>query len=87
MKVLNQIVLALVAMASLCLPVGAQDAGGRIVGTVTDPTGAGVAGAKVTVSNVASQVKYEKFSDQDGYFQVCVLALFLLPNSFLSSRD
>ena len=76
MKVLSQIVLvSLVAIASLCLPLRAQDAGGRIVGTVTDPTGAGVAGAKVTVTNVASQVKYEKFSDQDGYFQVLAVPI------------
>ncbi len=57
-KALVRIVLTLlVAMASLCSAMRAQDAGGRIIGTVTDPAGAGVAGAKVTVTNVASQVK------------------------------
>ncbi len=33
-----------------------QDASGRIIGTVTDPTGATIAGAKVVITNIATQV-------------------------------
>jgi hypothetical protein len=85
-KVLIRIVLtSLIAMAILCLPMRAQDAGGRIVGNVTDPTGAGIAGARVTVTNVASQVKYEKVSDQDGYFQVLALPIGTYATRFCRS--
>jgi len=53
----------------------AQNAAGRIVGTVTDPSGAVVADAKITVTNVATQVKYEGTSGTDGYFQVPLLPI------------
>ena len=47
-----------------------QDATGRVIGTVTDPTGAAIAGAKVTVTNVATQVPRETVSDTEGNFQI-----------------
>jgi hypothetical protein len=53
----------------------AQNAAGRITGTVTDPSGAVVAEAKITVTNVATQVKYEATSTTDGYFQVPLLPI------------
>src|SRR5580704_4377899 len=75
-RVLVRFVLtSLIAMAGLSLPMRAQDAGGRIIGNVTDPAGAGIAGARVTVTNVASQVKVEKVSGEDGYFQVLALPI------------
>jgi outer membrane receptor protein involved in Fe transport len=48
----------------------AQEATGRIVGTVTDPTGAAIAGAKVTVTNVATQISEETRTDKDGFYEV-----------------
>jgi hypothetical protein len=75
-RVLIRFVLAsLIVVAGLYLPMRAQDAGGRIIGNVTDPAGAGIAGARVTVTNVASQVKVEKASGEDGYFQVLALPI------------
>src|SRR5947209_8983526 len=47
-----------------------QDATGRVIGTITDPTGAGIPGAKVTVTNTATQVSRETVSDSEGSYQV-----------------
>src|SRR5262249_61742927 len=44
----------------------AQDATGRIVGTVTDPTGAVIVGAKVIVTNVATRIARETVTASDG---------------------
>lgn len=53
----------------------AQEASGRIIGTITDPTGAVVAGAKVTVTNIATSVSRETVTDSEGNYQVLSLAL------------
>src|SRR5262249_2041769 len=53
----------------------AQDATGRIVGTVTDPTGAVIVGAKVIVTNVATRITRETVTASDGSFQVPSLPL------------
>src|SRR5207244_7532569 len=47
-----------------------QDATGRVIGAVTDPTGAAIAGAKVTVTNTATQVPRETTTDNEGNYQV-----------------
>jgi len=68
--------LAMLAMAILCGGVAvAQDARGRIIGNITDPSGAPVAEAKVTASNNATQLVYEAMSDKDGYFQILSLPI------------
>jgi len=41
-----------------------------LVGTVTDPTGAVIAGAKVSVTNVETQFKYEGTSSAEGAYYV-----------------
>lgn len=46
----------------------AQDIFGRIVGTVTDSSGASVAGVKVTIVNEETQVSREVMADKNGYF-------------------
>ena len=50
--------------------VGAQTAAGRIVGSVTDPQGAVIPGARVTAINTATGVKTSSLSNSVGYFEV-----------------
>ncbi|MGP0070488.1 MAG: TonB-dependent receptor domain-containing protein [Bryobacteraceae bacterium] len=52
-----------------------QAATGRVVGTVTDPGGAVIAGAKVTVTNVGTGVRSETTSREDGSYQVLELPI------------
>jgi len=52
-----------------------QDATGRIVGNVTDKTGAAILDAKVTVSNVATGNVQETATDRDGFYQVLSLPI------------
>lgn len=51
----------------------AQERVGSIVGTVTDPSGAAIPGAKVTVTSVASATSAEVTADETGKFQVLQL--------------
>src|SRR5438045_4969232 len=67
------LVSVLLLLAALVAP--AQDATGRVAGVVTDPTGAVVAGAKVTVTNVATGVSRETTTDADGSYQVLQLPI------------
>ncbi len=52
-----------------------QNAGGRIIGNVTDPTGASISGATITVTNVATGVSQHVLTDKDGYYQVLALPI------------
>src|SRR5690349_16362191 len=52
----RQCFVLLVVLALLGLPLAAQDATGRIIGVVTDPSGGVIANAKVTVTNVATGI-------------------------------
>jgi hypothetical protein len=56
-------------------PALAQDATGKIVGIVTDPSGATVAGATVTVTNTGTQVSRQTTSDKQGNYQVLQLPI------------
>ncbi|HEX6546026.1 MAG TPA: carboxypeptidase-like regulatory domain-containing protein, partial [Bryobacteraceae bacterium] len=60
--------LALCLLAALCLPLAAQTSFGRISGTVTDPTGAAVAGAQVTITDVDTQAKRDVITDNNGFY-------------------
>lgn len=53
----------------------AQNAAGSIVGTVTDPQGAVVPGAKVTVSNDATGVNDTALTSSAGYFEILALPI------------
>jgi hypothetical protein len=53
----------------------AQDATGRIAGTITDPSGAVIPGVQVTVTNTATQVSRKATTNQDGYYQVLALPI------------
>ncbi len=50
--------------------VPAQEATGKIVGTIFDQQGAVIPGAKVAVTNVATGVTSEGLADKTGYFEV-----------------
>ncbi|MDP8983143.1 MAG: carboxypeptidase regulatory-like domain-containing protein [Acidobacteriota bacterium] len=52
-----------------------QEASGRVIGTVTDPTGAAVPGAKITVTNFATKVARDTVTDNQGNFQVLELPI------------
>jgi len=59
---------------SLSLAV-AQETTGRIVGVVTDPSGSVIPNAKVTVTNVATNISSETVTAQDGSYQVLSLQI------------
>src|SRR6266404_4985938 len=62
-------------VAVLILPVGliAQEASGRIIGVVTDPSGSVIPNAKVTVTNVSTGITSETIAGADGGYQVLLL--------------
>jgi hypothetical protein len=47
-----------------------QSATGKVVGTVTDPSGAAIAGAGVTVINVATRAEKTATSGPEGRYEV-----------------
>ncbi len=58
----------------MCLaPLGAQTTAGSIVGTVTDPSGAIVAGATVTITNMGTNIAVKTTSDSSGEYVVTPL--------------
>lgn len=60
------------------LPVWAQDARGSIVGTVSDATGAVIAGAQVDVTNKAMGTKLVLRTNESGFY----IANFLIPGTY-----
>jgi hypothetical protein len=66
------VITLLLGLQSLAL---SQEATGRIEGTVTDQQGAVIVGAKVTVTNIATQVSREAVTDKEGNYQVRELPL------------
>jgi len=63
------VVLAIFASFT-AIPASAQAIYGSIIGTVTDPQGAAVPGAKVTVTNVRKGTKDEVTTNADGNYNV-----------------
>src|SRR5215831_12606536 len=53
----------------------AQNSTGRIVGVITDPSGAVISGAKVVVSNTATNTRSETLAGADGTYQVLDLPI------------
>ncbi len=72
LRILAYVTIFLLALSSQGL---AQSARARIVGTVHDPQGAVIAGASVTVTNVATGVETKTTTDQDGYYQALELPI------------
>ena len=58
------------AVLIFAVSVGAQNINGRVLGIVTDPQGAAVAGAKVAVANTGTNVNWNTVTDGRGSFQV-----------------
>jgi len=58
---------AFLAIVFLTIPLWAA-VGGRIVGTITDPSGAVVPGADITVTNTATGIVQHATSDSKGFF-------------------
>jgi hypothetical protein len=56
-------------------PTWAQDPTGRIVGTVTDPGGAAVPDAKVTITNLKTGIVSTAGTDKEGFYQVLALPI------------
>src|SRR5688572_5533702 len=54
----------------LALPAAVSSAGGRIEGKVTDPKGAAVEGAAVTVTDPISNQKFSAVSDAQGRYKI-----------------
>ena len=53
----------------------AQDATGRIIGNVTDPSGAPILGAQVTVTNTGTKIAQMTTTDATGFYQVLSLPI------------
>ncbi|HXW90433.1 MAG TPA: carboxypeptidase regulatory-like domain-containing protein, partial [Terriglobales bacterium] len=66
--------LAVVCLAA-CLPAICQNTNGRIIGIVTDPQGAAIAGAKVTVANAGTNIQRTTLTDGTGSYQVLDLPI------------
>ncbi len=65
--ILSRIVLVIL---TLSLQLWGQSERARTIGTVTDPQGAVVPGANVTVTNIATDVAQKAITDQQGQYQV-----------------
>ena len=63
----------------LCMLTGtasrAQDATGRIIGNVTDPSGSAIPGAQVTVINTATKITQTTTADASGFYQILSLPI------------
>src|SRR5271170_1453459 len=53
----------------------AQDATGRIIGTISDATGAVIPNVQVTVIDTATAISRKTTTNQDGYYQVLALPI------------
>jgi len=58
------------AVLAFTVSVWAQNTNGRVIGIVTDPQGAAVAGAKVTVVNAGTNLTWHTVTDDKGNYQV-----------------
>ncbi len=66
--------LVMCLIASLA-PLGAQTTAGAIVGTVSDPSGAVIAGANITITNVDTNIAVKATTDTAGEYVVTPLAV------------
>jgi outer membrane receptor protein involved in Fe transport len=74
MKLPRILLVALLVMVAPAVSL-AQDATGRILGTVYDPQGAVIPGVQITVTNTATQVTRRDTTTKDGAFQLLALPI------------
>jgi Carboxypeptidase regulatory-like domain/TonB-dependent Receptor Plug Domain len=74
MKISKIVLFSLVLVTAAALS-SAQDATGRIFGTVYDQQGAVVTGAQVTVTNTGTHLGRAALTDKEGYFQILALPI------------
>src|SRR5215469_10628345 len=75
LRLFAQMLLSFALVAMLSSGLFAQQNYGTILGTVTDPTGAVIPDAKITVTNTATALSREAVTDKDGFFQVLSLPI------------
>jgi len=68
MRLPNQF-LRVLLLAAACLTAWAQFDSGSVLGQIRDKSGAAIAGAKVTIENIATGVKVVRTSDTEGNFE------------------
>jgi len=66
----RRVAIGLSLAVALTVFAAAQNTNGRVIGIVTDPQGAAVPGAKVTVTNVGTNVSWNTVTDDKGNYQV-----------------
>jgi outer membrane receptor protein involved in Fe transport len=75
MKFLSTLVLLLMLACLSAVPLAAQTFRGTILGTVTDPNGAVVPGARVMAKNVGTGIQRGTFTDADGNYTISELPI------------
>ncbi len=69
-------VMGFAVLAAFCLTTTwAQSPTGRIIGNVTDPSGAAIPGARVTATNVGTNISRETTTGPDGFYQILALPI------------
>jgi hypothetical protein len=71
----TQAAAGLLLLSFLAPATWAQDATGKIAGNITDATGALVAGATVTVTNVGTKISKKATTDSRGFYQIIQLPI------------
>src|SRR5579884_1448181 len=66
---------AVFSILALSSTASAQNATGRVIGNVTDPQGAAIANARITVTNAQTHVSRETATDNNGQYQVLDLPI------------
>jgi hypothetical protein len=74
MKFHRMLLLSLIVLIASTLS-SAQDATGRIFGTVYDPQGLVIPSVQIKVTNTATQVTREATTNKDGSFQLLALPI------------
>ena len=76
-KTIRRLFLVLLPLALACsnITLHAQTSFGQIAGNVSDPTGAAVSGASITVTNVDTKVARVAVADGNGYFVLTSLPI------------
>ncbi len=69
----NSVLGTLLILMWLGLPAAGQDASGRIIGVVTDPSGSLIPNAKVSITNVETGISSDTITNSNGAYQVLLL--------------